>query len=98
MPGSGSDPRPAALQAMPTAARCRGHGRGPRPGSLGRRLSHRGRNLNVSFRNMLPLEKVVTLESRVVSAEGARSCAWQALLRRHGLCEGECLCITIPGR
>ncbi len=56
-------------------------------------------NLNVSFRNMLPLQKVVTLESRVVSAEGRK-------VKVHGrlfcdetvYAEGECLCITIPGK
>ena len=54
-------------------------------------------NLNVSFRNLLPLEKVVTVESKVVSAEGRK-------VMVHGqLCDGdtvfveaECLCITIP--
>ncbi len=56
-------------------------------------------NLNVSFRAMLPLQKVVTLESRVVSAEGRK-------VKVHGrlfcdetvYAEGECLCITIPGK
>lgn len=56
-------------------------------------------NLNVSFRNLLPLQQVVTVESRVVSAEGRK-------VRVHGrIClgetvyaEGDCLCITIPGR
>lgn len=53
-------------------------------------------NLNVSFRNMLPLHKVVSVETRVVSAEGRK-------IMVHGriYCEkttyavGECLCITI---
>jgi acyl-coenzyme A thioesterase PaaI-like protein len=56
-------------------------------------------NLNVSFRNLLPLQQVVTVESRVVSAEGRK-------VKVHGrIClgetvyaEGDCLCITIPGR
>ena len=55
-------------------------------------------NLNVSFRNLLPLQQVVTVESRVVSAEGRK-------VKVHGrICkgdtiyaEGDCLCITIPG-
>ncbi|MDT8419721.1 MAG: PaaI family thioesterase [Desulfuromonadales bacterium] len=54
-------------------------------------------NLNVSFRNLLPLEHVVTVESEVVSAEGRK-------VMVHGrICSGttvfaeaECLCITIP--
>ena len=56
-------------------------------------------NLNVSFRNLLPLEKVVTVESEVVSAEGRK-------VMVHGrICDGdtvfaeaECLCITIPDK
>ena len=54
-------------------------------------------NLNVSFRTMLPLEKVVTVESRIVSAEGrkvmvhGRICCGETVYA-----EGECLCITIP--
>jgi acyl-coenzyme A thioesterase PaaI-like protein len=55
-------------------------------------------NLNVSFRNLLPLRKVVTVESRIVSVEGRK-------VKVHGrIChgktvyaEGECLCITITG-
>ena len=56
-------------------------------------------NLNVSFRNLLPLEQVVTVESEVVSAEGRK------ILVRGRIChEGtvfasaEALCITIPGK
>lgn len=53
-------------------------------------------NLNVSFRNMLPLHKVVSVETKVVSAEGRK-------IMVHGriYCDkttyaaGECLCITI---
>ena len=56
-------------------------------------------NLNVSFRNLLPLQQVVTVESRIVSAEGRK-------VKVHGrICsgdtvyaEGECLCITLPGK
>ena len=53
-------------------------------------------NLNVSFRNMLPLEKVVTVESRVVSAEGRKVMVHGRIF--HGdttYAEAECLCITI---
>jgi len=54
-------------------------------------------NLNVSFRNLLPLKQVVTVESEIVSAEGRK-------VMVHGrICSGEtiyasaeCLCITIP--
>ena len=54
-------------------------------------------NLNVSFRSMLPLEKVVTMQSRVISAKGRK-----VLVHGRIFCgettyaEGECLCITIP--
>ena len=56
-------------------------------------------NLNVSFRNLLPLQQVVTVESRVVSAEGrkvkvhGRICSGETVFA-----EGDCLCITIPGK
>ncbi|WP_052263232.1 hotdog domain-containing protein [Geobacter pickeringii] len=56
-------------------------------------------NLNVSFRAMLPLEKVVTLESRVVSAQGRKIMVHGRLFCGETIyAEGECLCITIPGR
>ncbi len=53
-------------------------------------------NLNISFRNMLPLGTVVTVETEVVSAHGRK-------VMVHGnICQGdtvfasaECLCITI---
>ena len=54
-------------------------------------------NLNINFRNLLPLGAVVTVESTVVSAKGRK-------VMVHGqICQGdmvfasaECLCITIP--
>ena len=56
-------------------------------------------NLNVSFRNLLPLEKVVTVDSRVVSAEGRKVMIHGRIFCGETLfAEGECLCITIPGR
>jgi acyl-coenzyme A thioesterase PaaI-like protein len=56
-------------------------------------------NLNVSFRNMLPLETVVTVESRVVSAQGRKVMVHgRIFLGDTTYAEGECLCITIPGR
>ena len=53
-------------------------------------------NLNVSFRSMLPLLQVVTVESRVVSVEGRK-----VMVKGRIFCgdttyaEAECLCITI---
>ena len=56
-------------------------------------------NLNVSFRNLLPLKKVVTLESEVVSAEGRKIMVHGRLFCGETLfAEGQCLCITIPVR
>ncbi len=57
-------------------------------------------NLNVSFKNMLPLLKVVTLESRVISAEGRKIMVHGRLFcdEETTYAEGQCLCITIPGR
>ena len=54
-------------------------------------------NLNVSFRNLLPLQKVVTLESRIVSAQGRKVLVHGRLYcKKRVYAEGECLCITIP--
>jgi acyl-coenzyme A thioesterase PaaI-like protein len=56
-------------------------------------------NLNVSFRNLLPLQQVVTVETDIVSAEGRKIMVHGRIC--HGgtvYAEGECLCITIPGR
>jgi len=56
-------------------------------------------NLNVSFRNLLPLQKVVTVESRVVSAEGRKVMVHGRIFSEGTTyAEGECLCITIPGK
>ncbi|BDV44639.1 acyl-CoA thioesterase [Geotalea uraniireducens] len=56
-------------------------------------------NLNVSFRTMLPLEQVVTLESRVISAEGRKVKVHGRLFCGEAVyAEGECLCITIRGK
>ena len=53
-------------------------------------------NLNVSFRNLLPLQKVVTVESRVVSAEGRKIMVHGRIFCGKTLyAEAECLCITI---
>ncbi len=56
-------------------------------------------NLNVSFRNLLPLEKVGTLESEVVSVEGRKIMVHGRLFCEEPVyAEGQCLCITIQGR
>ncbi len=53
-------------------------------------------NLNVNFRNMLPLKQVITVESRVVSVDGrkvtvrGRICCGEVVYA-----EAECLCITM---
>jgi len=54
-------------------------------------------NLTVSFRNPLPLEQVVTVESEIISAEGRKVMVHGRI--RSGvtlIAEAECLCITIP--
>ena len=56
-------------------------------------------NLNVSFRNLLPLEEVVTVESEVVSAEGRKVMVHGRIcLGETVFAEAQCLCITIPGK
>ena len=56
-------------------------------------------NLNVNFRNLLPLQKVVTVESKIISAEGRK-----VMVHGRIFCEkttyaaGECLCITLPAK
>lgn len=53
-------------------------------------------NLNVSFKNMLPLEQVVTVESRVVSAQGRKVMVHGRIFRGDTTyADAECLCITI---
>ncbi len=54
-------------------------------------------NLNVSFKNLLPLHKVVTLESRVVSVDGRKIMVHGRLFSEDNTvyAEGQCLCITI---
>lgn len=54
-------------------------------------------NLNVSFRSLLPLKKVVTVESRVISAEGRKVMVHGRIYcKKTAYAQGECLCITIP--
>ena len=56
-------------------------------------------NLSINFRTMLPLQQVVTVESKVVSAEGRKVMVHGRLFcGKTTYAVGECLCITIPGR
>ncbi len=57
-------------------------------------------NLNVSFRMMLPLQRVVTLASRVVWSAGRKVMVHGRLVGRDGAtyADAQCLCITIPHR
>ena len=56
-------------------------------------------NLEISFRTMLPLQKVVTVESRVVSVAGRKVMVHGRLFCGEAVyAEGKCLCITIPGK
>ncbi len=57
-------------------------------------------NLNVSFRNLLPLNTVVTLESSVISVQGRKVLVHGRLFcdEQTIYAEGECLCITLPDR
>lgn len=56
-------------------------------------------NLNISFRNLLPLEEVVTVESTVISAAGRKVMVHGRIcLGETVFAEAECLCITLPGK
>jgi acyl-coenzyme A thioesterase PaaI-like protein len=56
-------------------------------------------NMNVSFRNLLPLQKVVTVESKIISAEGRKVMVHGRIFSgKTTYAAGECLCITIPGK
>lgn len=56
-------------------------------------------NLNVSFRNLLPLQKVVTVESKIISAEGRKVMVHGRIFcGKTTYAAGEALCITIPGK
>ncbi len=53
-------------------------------------------NLNVSFRNLLPLEKVVTVEGKVISVAGRKVMVHGRIFCGETVyAEGECLCITL---
>lgn len=54
-------------------------------------------NLNISFRSLLPLEQVVTVESTIVSVEGRKVMVRGRICRGQTVyAEADCLCITIP--
>lgn len=56
-------------------------------------------NLNVSFRSLLPLQQVVTVETDIISAEGRKVLVHGRICRGETVyAEGECLCITLPER
>lgn len=56
-------------------------------------------NLNVSFKSLLPLQKVVTVESRVISVQGRKIMVHGKIFcKKTVYAEGEALCITIPGK
>lgn len=56
-------------------------------------------NLNVSFKNLLPLQKVVTVEGKVISSQGRKVMVHGRIYcKKRVYAEGECLCITIPGK
>jgi len=53
-------------------------------------------NLNISFRNLLPLESIVTVETDVVSVEGRKVMVHGRIFRGDTVyATAECLCITI---
>jgi len=55
-------------------------------------------NLNVSFRNLLPIEEVVTVETDIISIIGRKIMVHGRICRDETVyAEGECLCITLPG-
>jgi acyl-coenzyme A thioesterase PaaI-like protein len=56
-------------------------------------------NLNISFRNQLPLEQVVTVASEVISAQGRKVMVHGRICQGETVyAEAECLCITIPDK
>ncbi len=53
-------------------------------------------NLNINFRNLLPLEQVVTVESTLVSVSGRKVMVHGRICHGDAVyAEAECLCITI---
>ncbi|TLM67710.1 MAG: PaaI family thioesterase [Deltaproteobacteria bacterium] len=56
--------------------------------------------LNIHFQKLLPLQTVVEVRSRVVSAEGRKVMVHGGIFGPDEViyAEADCLCITIPGR
>jgi acyl-coenzyme A thioesterase PaaI-like protein len=55
-------------------------------------------NLNVNFRNQLPLQKVVTVESKIISVEGRKVMVHGRIFcGKTTYAAAECLCVTLPG-
>lgn len=56
--------------------------------------------LNIHFQKLLPLQTVVEVRSRIVSAEGRKVMVHGGIHGPGGsvYAEADCLCITIPGR
>lgn len=56
--------------------------------------------LNVHFQKLLPLQTVVEVRSRIVSAEGRKVMVHGGIHGPGGVvyAEADCLCITLPGR
>jgi acyl-CoA thioesterase FadM len=57
-------------------------------------------NLNVSFRNLMPIMTVVQVNTRVVSVQGRKVMVQGEICSLDGkvYATGECLCITITER
>lgn len=56
-------------------------------------------NLNVSFRNLLPLEAVVDVDSEIVSVAGRKVMVHGRICSGNTVyAEAECLCITTPDK
>jgi acyl-coenzyme A thioesterase PaaI-like protein len=56
-------------------------------------------NLNVDFRDLLPLQEVVTVETEIISTKGRKIMVHGRICRDETVyAEGKCLCITIPER
>lgn len=54
-------------------------------------------NLNVSFRSLLPLDEVVTVETHIISASGRKIMVHGRIFCGAAVyAEGEALCITLP--
>ena len=57
-------------------------------------------NLNISFRQLIPLEQNVEIKSKIVSAKGRKIMVHGRITDGNDTvyAEADCLCITIPGR